>query len=431
MSRAAEAASKINYTVQLGAAVKVPLLFSVVSGVNTTLEAVALAREIKNEDAVGMGVRAVGVGSGLASLAALTVMSGPAAPITLIGSTVVGLTAWGIDYAYGESEATGQVRQGLRQLGILAQEEATLAAYQSDPASRPFWQIGGGLPEKERLLQAPVSEKIQVINQLMDGATSAEAEALIHTLIIRSPAEEFMPLMRQLNLPRLAEELEDKQQLLGILQNLTKAEPLAESARMLESMLGRMAQKNRHEEIQAIWSNIPADHKAHFSAEGLARVSRALKDRWMPGVPERQNLIQILTDPALTSQSLALLSRREDQHLLELRSQLSNAEMGQLISHIGRSAEPEAQALLEQLYTPAPKKATPRQSQTLTRLGNNAAAAELTAVTLRNLSDAELTQLSPAVRAQMQKLLHNLQHHLMLSRSLLREQLQRLEQISQ
>jgi hypothetical protein len=377
-----------------------------------------------------MGVRAVGIGSSLASVAAITVMSGPAAPLTLIGSTVVGLTAWGIDYAYGESETTGQVRQDLRQLGILDREEATIANYHPDPASQPFWQLGPGLPEKERLQAAPLSDKVQVINQLMDGSTSAEAESLIHDLISESPAEEFVPLMRQLNAPRLAEELENKDQLLAIMRRLSQSEPVDESARMLESMIGRLAQQTRYSEIQTLWPQLSAEHKASFSAEGLARVSRAVKDRWHPGLQERETLVKILTDPALSRQSLALLARRDEQHLLELKNKLSTAEMAQLLSHLGRATEPEAQVLLERLYAPASKRASPRQTPTLTRLGNNPSAAYLTAVTLRNLSDAELKNLSPALRSTMQKLLDSMQHQLFLDRSVLREQLQRLKQIS-
>src|SRR5690606_10455720 len=146
----------------------------------------ALARELKNEDTVGASTRAASVGAGVASMAALTVMSGPAAPITLIGATAVGLAAWGIDAAYGESDVAGQVRQDLRQLGI-SQREADLEQ-KFMPAS-DTWALPSlfpSAPHSSQLVAAPVSERLAMINRLMDQITPAETETVIQETLMQS-----------------------------------------------------------------------------------------------------------------------------------------------------------------------------------------------------------------------------------------------------
>jgi len=428
-SQAADVASKINYTAQLSSRIKVPILFSAVIGINTTLDAMALARELKNEDTIGASTRAASVGAGLASMAALTVMSGPAAPITLIGATAVGLAAWGIDATYGESDRAGQVRQDLRQLGI-SQREAELEQKFAPPATVFSFlpSLHSPAPPSSQLAAAPVAERLSMLNRLMDQFTPAETETVIHDTLMQSSDADFVQLMRQLHTARLAAELENKHELKAIMQRTMALSDGQSLSRPLENILGRLAQEGRFEEIQAVWPEMPDRLKQGFGVESLRQISLALQDRWFPSQTERNTLVNILTDPVLEPQATALLSRREDRHFLELQAKLSVSDSARILAHLSQSETAESQALLLRLYSPAATQTHPRRNKSaaLTRLGPNLQAAQLTLATLKTLKASEIQNMPPELKSRMQTLLHRVQHMPFIDHQGLAEQLRRL-----
>lgn len=79
-------------------------------------------QEYNNGDYVGAGAKAVSAGAGgvgaVAGVMILAGSTGPGAPVVLVGATVVGLIAWGVDAAFGESDE----ETFLRQLGVLKPE---------------------------------------------------------------------------------------------------------------------------------------------------------------------------------------------------------------------------------------------------------------------------------------------------------------------
>ncbi|MEZ0367529.1 MAG: hypothetical protein ACAI44_00425, partial [Candidatus Sericytochromatia bacterium] len=232
-NHAADIAAKLNVTASLRG-VNIPVVGALVTGVNTTLDAIALVEEVRNQDPAGATSRAMGVASGLATLAAITVMKGKAVPITLIASTLTGLAAWGIDSLWGETELTGKIRRELRTLGISYEEAATLDKLKGD-------QPLTGLSQEDR---------IALINALMDQATSSSEETRIFETLMSTPTEEFIPLMQKLHDSRLVSELENDVQLNRVLQQVaSQAQPATGNDKLLASLLQGLVSAHRFDSL--------------------------------------------------------------------------------------------------------------------------------------------------------------------------------------
>ncbi len=432
LSEAADVAGKINFKASLNG-LKIPVLGSMVVGINTTLDAIALADEYKNEDIAGMTSRAMGVGSGLATLAAITVASGPAAPVILIGSTVVGLTAWGIDSMWGETDLTGRVRQDLRQLGLSNQEEETLKQYTTQtmqvdsygwPGPTGKYEITtpiSRLESQKRLAMAPLSDRVQVINQLMDQATNAHEESLISDAIHQSSDQDFIPLMNSLNTARLAEELEKPADLLPIIYRIQRLAPSPKAAaQLLEPMLQRLAEVKRYPEMKHALSIATPEIKQSLSAKGMQQSLSLAMDDWFRSGENRELVSQLLQDPDL-QKSLLSQYAKDMESFKPLLYQLNPDEIASALKPTLSSAQ--SVSLLESLYAKPPSK---RRNTNLTELGHNQKATEISIKLLSRLNDQELQAMPAAVKAKIKLLFQQGERNFMINGPELQKQMKRL-----
>ncbi|PKL78337.1 MAG: hypothetical protein CVV27_03440 [Candidatus Melainabacteria bacterium HGW-Melainabacteria-1] len=391
LNQAADLAGKLNFKAALGG-LQIPVLGSVLTGINTTLDAMAFVDELYNEDSVGATSRALGVGSGLATLAAITLMSGPAAPVTLIGATVVGVTAWGIDSVWGESDLTGRIRQQLRQTGISEQEQALLATATSGKSP-------GSNPERAALIAA-----------LMDQATDSAEESQIHQILMQTPDQDFLPLLAQLHLPRLCAELENTTQVVDLLKRSTElaAAEGKPPAPVLAPMLSSLAEARRGEALSNFVRQAAPEQLSGLSTEQLQHMVQDLSAGWHKSSTQKQAIVDLLSHPGLRQQSQVLLS--DPETLPRLSQLLPGKDTAVLLSRMLQDRAFDA--TLNQLYRPLPDvpPATPYamyhpQLMPSTRLGNDVFAARLSYEALKDLPAEQINALPPQLRAQLHQLL--------------------------
>lgn len=429
LNQAADIASKINFKASLSG-LKVPVVGSVVIGINTTLDAIAMAEEYKNEDAVGMATRAMGVGTGLATLGAITLASGPAAPVILIGSTVVGLAAWGVDSMWGESDLTGRVRQDLRKLDISTQEEKTLEAYTTQPVTIEGFNGPGPasphtvqvpisrLETQQKLASAPLEDRIKLVNGLMDQHTDGLEEDIIYDTLTQTDDQEYMALMASLNTGRLASEIEDDAQLMPLLY---RAERLAktpeQAAKVLEPALVRLTQDKRYDALQHYLSFTSDEQKAAFSAEALQDTFGHLLDDWHRGSDNKALIKRLMTDKVFQPK-LQLKSKEQIKPWLK---ELSDDEVSHLLKPLLKNQD--GIALLEELYS-SPKKNN-RRNQQLTHFGANNKAYQVTLALAKELNDQEIQALPTELRDRMKAMLERLNNATFFDNSELTQQISR------
>jgi hypothetical protein len=126
MFEAGDMAGGLAKASRMATAAKVLKVMEVLGPIGDTLgaglDAYGSYQDFQNGDTVGGYAKATGAGAGavgaIAGVAILAGATGPGAPLVLAGATVVGLVAWGIDAAWGESEE----ETFLRQLGVLKPE---------------------------------------------------------------------------------------------------------------------------------------------------------------------------------------------------------------------------------------------------------------------------------------------------------------------
>lgn len=385
LDNAADMIGKLNAKLPLGS-LKIPVLGSVLTGVNTTLDAMAFVNELNNEDTVGAATRAMSVGSGIATLAAITVMSGPAAPVTLIGATVVGLTAWGIDSMWGESDLTGKLRQQLRKLEISEAEQKALERAKA-----------GKLPDAA----TPQSERVALINALMDQATSGGEESLIHRTLMQTPDAELLPLLERLHLPRLSSELERDEQVLEVM-NRAAALAKAQTPVRLGPMLAELAKDQRGEALARFLSAAPPEALQALPEAALGQLVETLRSGWGAGPGEFAAISALLAHPGLATQSDNLLAR--EGVFDKLRGTLPGPETAVLLRRILVSPRPDLQALASRLLA-RPEAQLAGSLSPLTGLGSNAIAARLSYEALKGLGNSQLQALPPENRKALYELL--------------------------
>lgn len=413
---AANLVSKMHYKMPVGA-LKVPVLSSVLTGVNITMDSMAFYDELHNEDLAGMTSRALGVGSGIASIAAATVLSGPAAPITLIGATAVGLAAWGIDAVWGESDLSGAVRQDLRKLGVSGQEESTARQYThvTQMVNGTGWPGMGEIPferpasreELQKHLQgANVSERVAVINQLMDQHTDGYEEKQLLDTVMAVSDKDFVALMNQINTGRLIEELEqgeDRAQVLDRFQRLSD-----QGIQKPHRVLTRLARLEDTAHLETLWSSASADMKQSISSVDYQRMVSDLTDSWFTGDDRKAAALTLLRDPDSTGNLQKLLSQPEGMEWFQgVRQEFGVADQALLLRHLVQ--QDGLRGRLDSLFIASEKKVRARSHPPLTRLGANLPAAQLTRELVTQMSTGEIQSLKPETRATMKRLLEQAQ----------------------
>lgn len=386
LNQAADFASKINFSVALRG-VKIPVVGALVTGVNTTLDAIAFVDEVKNEDTAGAISRAMGVGSGLATLAAITLMKGKAVPLTLIGSTVTGLAAWGVESLWGESDATGRIRRDLRALGISAEEKVALKEFEH-----------GASPDT-----MSISDRIDTINALMDQNTSAAEETEIFELLMRTPEKDFLPLMQQLHTPRLVAELENRQQLELLLQRVARqTDGKQPPDKLFTPLLQGLVSARRFDEMKAFLAEAPPAFKQTLSPKTLQSMIEDLLQGWTRANEEKA-VVRLLTDPDLQSASGAMLKLGGEKMLLRLHSELEPEATGALLGRMLGSSDAELSALAGKVFDRPSGQRLPY----LTQLGDDAQAARLATEALNRLSRTEIHALPATLRGRFLRLLES------------------------
>lgn len=415
---AADLVSKVHYKMPVGA-LKVPVLSSVLTSVNITMDSMALYDEFHNEDIAGMTSRAMGIGSGVASIAAATMISGPAAPVVLIGATVVGLTAWGIDAAWGESDLTGKIRQDLRHLGVSNNEERTAAQYNriSQQVNSYGWPGMGDIPFERsasreelqsNLVTASLDDRIAVMNQLIDQHTDGYEEKQLLDTAMNVSDKDFVALMNKANTGRLIEELEspaDRKAVLDRIQRLSD-----QGIEKPHRILVRLARLEDTQHLKSMWQKSAPEVKANISSADYQGMLEQLTDSWFSSSANKASALMLLQDEASVGNLHKVMAQPEGvQWFNELRQEFSTEDQAKLLKHLAK--HDTLKANLEALFT-APEKANhpPRRGPAvLTRLGHNHPAADVTRALVTQMSAEELQQLKPEVRATMKRLMEQVQ----------------------
>ncbi|MGV3523429.1 MAG: hypothetical protein ACO1RX_04355 [Candidatus Sericytochromatia bacterium] len=391
--KAADLAQHINYKLPVGS-LKIPMLGAMAGGLSTAVEVMSLNEELANEDTVGAWSRAAGVGSSVASLAAVTLMSGPAAPVVLIGSTVVGLAAWGVNSIWGESDMTGMVRQQLRQSGVRAQEEALLE--NTAPGQLPATPL----------------ERVALINGLMDGGTQAHHETQIHDLLMASNDADFQQQMQSLRTKRLVAELEDDAQLLPVMQRALALAPTPEAqSGLLTASLSTLQKEGRMEALQGILNLAPPGSLKALPASSLEEQIRSVS-RSNDRAERRAELLKtLLTHPDLLAQRTEVLA--QPSLVQDLRTSLAPNQSLPLIRQLLTSSEPVQQELARQWLSPPPPAVYDQLSpMNLTPMSLHMAevhAARLTLMALEGLSAEQLAQLEPELKQVLNQRLEKME----------------------
>ncbi len=415
---AANLVSKMHYKMPVGA-LKVPVLSSVLTGVNITMDSMALYDELHNEDIAGMTSRAMGIGSGVASIAAATVLSGPAAPITLIGATAVGLAAWGVDAVWGESDLSGAVRQDLRKLGVSTQEEAIARQYThvSQMVDAYGWPGMGEIPFERpasreelqaQLKPADLSERVAVANQLMDQLTDSYEENQLFDTVMDVSDKDFVALMNQMNTGRLIEEIENaeaRSQLLDRLQRLSD-----QGIEKPHRMLTRLARLDDTQHLDRMWSAASAETKQRISSADYKQMVSDLTDDWFTGDAQKATALKVLQDADSVGNLQKILNQPEGLSWFQnVRQEFSTEGQAALLRHLHQHEG--LQGRFDELFTVAKGASTsPRARVPLTKLGANLPAAELTRELISQMSPAEIQTLKPETRATMKRLLEQAQN---------------------
>lgn len=416
---AADMVSKVHYKMPMGA-LKVPVLSSVLTSVNITMDSMALYDEFHNEDIAGMTSRAMGIGSGIASIAAATVLSGPAAPVVLIGSTVVGLAAWGIDAAWGESDLTGKVRQDLRNLGVSNNEEKTAAKYNrvSQQVNSAGWPGMGSIPFerlasreelKANLATASLSDRVDVMNQLIDQHTDGYEEKQLLDTAMEVSDEDFVALMNKTNTGRLIEELEspaDRKAVLDRIQRLSD-----QGIEKPHQILVRLARLEDNQHLNSMWQKSPAETRAKISSADYQGMINHLTNDWSTSSANKASALMLLQDEASVGNLQKVMTQPEGvQWFNQVRQEFNIEDQAKLLNHL--SKQDALKENFEALFT-APDKANKpsrRGPILLTRLGHNHQAAELTRALVSQISPEALQQLKPETRATMKRLMEQTQN---------------------
>lgn len=414
----ADLVSKVHYKMPVGA-LKVPVLSSVLTSVNITMDSMALYDEFHNEDIAGMTSRAMGIGSGVASIAAATVLSGPAAPITLIGATVVGLAAWGVDATWGESDLSGKIRQDLRNLGVSSKEESTAARYNqiSQKVNAAGWPGMGSIPFerpasreelKNNLADASLADRVAVMNQLIDQHTDGYEEKQLLDTVMDVNDEDFVALMNTVNTGRLIEELErpaDRKAVLDRIQRLSD-----QGIEKPHRILVRLARLEDTQHLSNMWENSTPEIRAKISSADYRGMINHLTEGWGTSGENKATALMLLQDKDSVGNLQKVMAQPEGvQWFNTIRREFDVEGQAQLLKHLqGHDA---LKGNFDDLFT-APEnvsKTGRRGPKLLTRLGLNHPAAELTRELVLQMSRSELQGLKPETRATMKRLMEQTQ----------------------
>lgn len=415
---AADLVSKMHYKMPVGA-LKVPVLSSVLTSVNITMDSMALYDEFHNEDVAGMTSRAMGIGSGVASIAAATVLSGPAAPITLIGATVVGLAAWGVDAAWGESDLSGKIRQDLRNLGVSKTEENTAARYNQihQKVNAAGWPGMGDISFerpasreelKTNLTHASLNDRVAVINQLIDQHTDGYEEKQLLDTVMDVSDNDFVALMNKVSTGRLIEELEspaDRKAVLDRMQNLSD-----QGIEKPHRILVRLARLEDTQHLNTMWQKATPETRAKISSADYQGMLNNLTGGWGTSAENKATALMLLKDEDSVGNLQKVIAQPEGVKWFNtVRQEFSTADQAQLLKHL--YTHDSLRSNFDELFTSPEKAAKParRSPVLLTRLGQNHPAAELTRALVTQMSPSELQRLKPETQATMKRLMEQTQ----------------------
>lgn len=187
----------------------------------------AIKQELENEDTVGVVCQGVAMGSsvlGLFALAAASGSTGIGLPLAAL-AIAAGLAALLVDWAWGESAMTGDIKKKLRYLEITDGEDDVYRKLAQRTVTRRGsyggYNVGGtytykaqeNLPHKtvrSNVRSASVEHKQALINKYMEGSTSGSQETLIYSVLkdTRGNNDEFLALVESIDTKVLADELE-------------------------------------------------------------------------------------------------------------------------------------------------------------------------------------------------------------------------------
>lgn len=187
----------------------------------------AIKAELENEDTVGVVCQGVAMGSsvlGLFALAAASGSTGIGLPLAAL-AIAAGLAALLVDWAWGESAMTGDIKKKLRYLEITSGEDEVYRKLAQRTVTRTGsyggYNVGGtytykaqqDLPHKtvrSNARAASIQHKQALINKYMEGSTSGSQETLIFQVLkdTRGNNDEFLQLVESIDTKVLADELE-------------------------------------------------------------------------------------------------------------------------------------------------------------------------------------------------------------------------------
>ncbi len=368
LQRGADFLNKVNYTPEViraadhladGSRVvaRFPLIGLAASGLGLAADGMALYRETQNEDVIGQATRVAGLASGAASIAAVTVMSGPAAPITLIGATTVGLAAWAIDATWGESELTGQVRQDLRTLGISTAEEDTTKELTTRPStsSHPRYKnVRYPLSDtaiRQQAQQSPLQDRVALINQYMDERwTDRGEETLIFNVLKDTPDKDFLPLIEMLDTGKLANEIENETQAATLLDRMASAYEKQNgqpAGPKLSTYLQRLTEDHREGVVRQFLKRNP-EAKAALPPEVLKTMTQNLMNGGTDGTEEY--VTQRLLTEATATQFDGVMAQADTAYFDQLVDELETYQVSNIINKALWSSNPDTRAQGMALY---------------------------------------------------------------------------------
>lgn len=202
----------------------------------------AIKTELENEDTVGVVCQGVAMGSsvlGLFALAAASGSTGIGLPLAAL-AIAAGLAALLVDWAWGESAMTGDIKKKLRYLGVTDGEDEVYRRLAQRTVTRTGayggYNVGGtytykaqvDLPHKtvrSNARAASIQHKQALINKYMEGSTSGSQETLIYSVLkdTRGNNDEFLELVESIDTKVLADELETDWQARSVMSWIVSA----------------------------------------------------------------------------------------------------------------------------------------------------------------------------------------------------------------
>lgn len=295
-------------------------------------DSMGLMREQKNEDIIGQASKWLSVASGglgaaagsyMLALGALSLETGPGAPIVLAIGTVGGLAALAVDHFFAESATAGEIRQDLRSLGISDKEDRV-----GKETTRLNFSGLNAAEISQKLRGLSLADKARTLNYLMDEVwVTPKQEKMIFNILmdVKSP-QDFLALTQKLDMSQIAGNIEDQADSLKLFKRMLKASKAVGKppGKAIEHFLTGLSKNNRTATIQHIFQDkevqalLSKDQLAHYKAIAKPVLAQAsAKESWVYSTDATMEQLRKDLKTALPDQKADYINREMNRYYVK------------------------------------------------------------------------------------------------------------------